>query len=376
MDITDHIDFYQELEDRNFAMALAAAEDEQDSNVPVPISPFPITLNYTKEVKGLFPEISKENLQLTLATFTSYHTRYYKSEYGLNASLWLAEKASDIARNGTKDGEDSKIKVHTFHHPWGQKSVIATIPGKSSKAVREAKHVEYMTKHKMKSKNYDPSTEAELLAHYAYGDVVVVSAHLDSTNLLFPNLLSAPGADDNGSGTVTILEVFRTLVASGYEPENTIQFHWYSAEEGGLLGSQAVMTEYKRRGIAVRALLQQDMTGYLGKGIEKLEDSSFGVITDFTDPELTLFVEKVIGEYADIPFIPDACGYACSDHASANKVGYPSAFVIESPMKISNPYIHSVMDTIDRLSFEKMEQHARITLGYVYELGLHDFSDK
>lgn len=66
-------------------------------------------------------------------------------------------------------------------------------------------------------------------------------------------------------------------------------------------------------------------------------------------------------------------GYACSDHASANKAGYPSAFVIESEFKDSNKRIHTTLDTIDKLDFDHMLQHARMTLAFAYELALADF---
>jgi len=62
---------------------------------------------------------------------------------------------------------------------------------------------------------------------------------------------------------VTILEAFRILlmdndVASG-KATNTLEFHWYSAEEAGLLGSQAIFQQYQRQGRAIRAFLQQDV---------------------------------------------------------------------------------------------------------------------
>ena len=38
------------------------------------------------------------------------------------------------------------------------------------------------------------------------------------------------GADDDGSGTVTILEAYRALIASDFRPIRTVEFHWYSAE--------------------------------------------------------------------------------------------------------------------------------------------------
>jgi hypothetical protein len=39
-----------------------------------------------------------------------------------------------------------------------------------------------------------------------------------------------PGADDDGSGSVTILESYRALIASNFRPERPVEFHWYSAE--------------------------------------------------------------------------------------------------------------------------------------------------
>lgn len=72
--------------------------------------------------------------------------------------------------------------------------------------------------------------------------------------------------------------------------------------------------------------------------------------------------------YCTIPYIETKCGYACSDHASASKAGYPSAFVIESDFKYSDKKIHTTEDKIEFLDFDHMLQHARLTLGLAYEL--------
>lgn len=42
--------------------------------------------------------------------------------------------------------------------------------------------------------------------------------------------MSCSGADDDGSGSVTILEAYRALIAADFHPVRTIEFHWYSAE--------------------------------------------------------------------------------------------------------------------------------------------------
>jgi hypothetical protein len=83
--------------------------------------------------------------------------------------------------------------------------------------------------------------------------VVVVGAHLDSVG-------PGPGINDNGSGSAAILEMAQKL--RGVNPKNKIRFIWFSAEESGLLGSQAYidsLPESERAKIA--AMLNFDMIG-------------------------------------------------------------------------------------------------------------------
>ncbi|WPG99171.1 Leucine aminopeptidase [Acrodontium crateriforme] len=295
---------------------------------------FPKTTAYNESVAPLLKELKKKNMIDHLSTFTSFHTRYYKSDYGRQSSEWLFDQVNQtLAHAGAGH-------VRFFEHSWGQNSIIATLPGKSNKTV-------------------------------------VIGAHQDSINLFFPAFLAAPGADDDGSGTVTILEALRVLLKEEKiidgKAENTVEFHWYSAEEGGLLGSQAIFSSYEKEGRDVKAMLQQDMTGYTHATIEAGEPESVGVITDFVDPGLTTFIKEVVTEYCTIPYIETKCGYACSDHASASKAGYPSAFVIESDFKYSDKKIHTTEDKMEYLDFDHMLQHARLTLGLAYELAFAKF---
>ncbi|KAL5119187.1 Leucine aminopeptidase 1 [Pleosporales sp. CAS-2024a] len=297
---------------------------------------FPSKPAYKEHVVPLLEKLEKDNMRKHLETFTSFHTRYYKSQYGAQSSAWLLEQVDKTL----KAAGAVNASVKAFPHPWGQSSIIATIPGKSDKTV-------------------------------------VIGAHQDSINLFLPSILAAPGADDDGSGTVTILEALRVLLKSegilnGSAP-NTVEFHWYSAEEGGLLGSQAIFQSYEKDGKDVKAMLQQDMTGYVQKTLDAGEPESVGVITDFVDPGLTEFIKKIITVYCDIPFVLTKCGYACSDHASASKAGYPSAFVIESDFKYSDNKIHTTEDKIEYLSFDHMLQHAKLTLALAYELAFAKF---
>ncbi|TDZ22903.1 Leucine aminopeptidase 1 [Colletotrichum sidae] len=302
-----------------------------------PKSVFPEKCHLQDTVKPLIKKLDKSEIQKNLEQFTSFHTRYYKSDYGRQSSEWLLSQISSIIKDA---GADKHVFAEAFPHTWQQSSIIVTIPGKSN-------------------------------------STVIIGAHQDSINLWLPSILAAPGADDDGSGSMTILEVLRTLLKSKDvvegKADNTIEFHWYSAEEGGLLGSQAIFKSYEHENRNVKAMLQQDMTGFVQRTLDAGQPESVGVITDFVDAGLTDFIKKVIVEYCKIPYVETKCGYACSDHASASKAGYPSAFVIESAFEYSDNHIHSVDDVIKYLSFDHMLEHAKMTLGLVYELGFTDF---
>ena len=99
--------------------------------------------------------------------------------------------------------------------------------------------------------------------------VYIITGHYDSRVTDVNNFTDdAPGADDDGTGTVNSIEVLRVLVESGWKPATPVEFHWYSAEEGGLLGSQAIFQSYEKAGRDVKAMLQQDMTGYVQKTLD------------------------------------------------------------------------------------------------------------
>lgn len=165
-------------------------------------------------------------------------------------------------------------------------------------------------------------------------DKVVAGTHQDSVNLNLPMDLPSPGAYDDTSGSITILEaynlIFDQIKRENFTPYNTLEFHWYSAEEIGLLKSQDIYNHYANINTLVIGIFQQDMTGFTRGTIDSGCEIHFGMATDFVSPELTKFVQLIIDTYTDIPYRTDEFGYITSDHGSANKSGYPSAFMMEA----------------------------------------------
>jgi leucyl aminopeptidase len=241
------------------------------------------TPNSTHAVKPILKLLSTTEPRTNLEKFTSFFTRYYRSKTGTESSEWLLAKIESYVAKAPKDVQ-KRVTVQAFPHTsWSQTSIIARFEPASKDARKEP--------------------------------VTIVGAHCDSTNML--PFLRSPGADDDGSGTVTTLEAFRAIVASGWQPATPVEFHWYSAEEGGLLGSQAIAQRYAEEGIKVKAMLrassccrllyplgrrrwlrpflaaEMDMTAWVKAGTTE----SVGVITDFVDPALTKFNQQLIDKY-------------------------------------------------------------------------------
>ncbi|KXJ87517.1 hypothetical protein Micbo1qcDRAFT_124669 [Microdochium bolleyi] len=316
-DITDQGD---ELAVYSPPMSIASA----DTDGEMTIQAYPTAMTQTTAVRSLIAKYSVANVRSKLTTFSGFFNRYYRSTYGVQSAQWLFDQVqATITASGAQG-----VTVRKVTHTFSQFSVVATIPGTSAKTV-------------------------------------VVGAHQDSINQANPANGQAAGADDDGSGSMAILEAFRVMltdsrIAAGQAP-NTLEFHWYAAEEAGLLGSQAIFQQYAREGRNVAAMLQQDMVGYSPKGV-------FGVITDNVSATLTSFTRLVINAYTSIKSVDTRCGYGCSDHASATRSGYPSAFVFEAAFSDSNPDIHSTRDTIDKVNFNHVLEHGKLILGFMYEL--------
>lgn len=190
----------------------------------------------------------------------------------------MIDKHSDRSAPQIRKAYGSKVNVtiREFPHSWGQNTIIA---------------------------RFEPTAEAK------HGDapIVLLSAHQDSTNSL--PFLRAPGADDDGAGVGVLVSVFTALLRSGYTPRSSaLELHFYSAEEGGLLGSGEVSKAYVDRGAAIRSVYHMDVVAFHKKGTEE----RIGVISDNVDEDLTNLMRRLVREFADIDYVDTKCGYGCS----------------------------------------------------------------
>jgi hypothetical protein len=97
-------------------------------------------------------------------------------------------------------------------------------------------------------------------------DVLIVEAHMDSRcGSSCDTACYAPGMDDNGSGTVLVMELARTM--SRFAFDRTIIFTTVTGEEQGLRGGEAMAQYLKDKDNSLLACLNHDVVGGIECGI-------------------------------------------------------------------------------------------------------------
>ncbi len=279
------------------------------------------TIKYEEQVNKLLPQVSLDNMKTNLTHLSGYNDRYANSSTGVQAAEWIQAQLQVFA----KDRKDVTIYTIPTGDRYKQPSVIAKI---------------------------GTGTDAG----------IVIGAHMDTLQASFGK---KPGADDDGSGSVTALEAARTIMTSGLTFKKPIYFMWYSAEEMGLVGSHYVVAEFKKRNIPVAGVMHFDMTGFAYQ-----KDPAIWLMTDYVNKDLTAFVAELVKTYVKQPVNYTRCGYACSDHASWSQAGFAAVLPAEAKFENTNPAMHSANDTMKNIESTDwhMRDYAKLATAFAVEM--------
>ncbi len=180
-------------------------------------------------------------------------------------------------------------------------------------------------------------------------EYVVLSSHYDHEGIVGGEIYN--GADDDGSGTVAILEAGRRL-ALLKENKRSIIIAFHTGEEKGLLGSK-YLTENSDFMNGVVSNINIDMVGREGS------DSLYSIGSGKLSSELYDLVEKVNSETVkfkldytfDDPNDPNRYFYR-SDHYNYAKQNIPIVFFYDH---MTEDY-HRPTDDVEKINFEKIEK--------------------
>jgi subtilisin-like proprotein convertase family protein len=165
----------------------------------------------------------------------------------------------------------------------------------------------------------------------------IICGHYDN----MPSGSVAPGADDNASGTVAVLEAARLLAP--FDLEYTIRFAAWDEEEIGLVGSHAYAQRAASQGQQILGVLNLDMIAW-----DSDNDFTYSIATNTLSQSFTNDFLRTTSYYQ--PQLNHNYYYTtASDHASFWQYDYPAMLAIEDWYDF-NEYYHTPADDIDILN--------------------------
>ncbi len=175
--------------------------------------------------------------------------------------------------------------------------------------------------------------------------VYIVIGHLDD----MPSSGSAPGADDNASGSALVTALAEVM--SGYDFSSTIRFLAVTGEEWGLYGSAHYAAQAAAAGEQIQAVLNADMVGWEGNGSPDPEDLDINYNT--SSAWLGSLMTEIAADYpVGLPVNAFQCNdMAYSDHWPFWQRGFSGVCGITDNEGFcgqsgSYPYYHTSADTI------------------------------
>lgn len=203
-------------------------------------------------------------------------------------------------------------------------------------------------------------------------EFVFVTAHYDHLGKRGESIYN--GADDNGSGTSTILDVaesFALAKEEGNGPKRSVVFIWVSGEEKGLLGSAYYVNDPI---IPLEKTIVDINVDMVGRVDEKYADNPeyiYVIGADKLSQDLHDINEAVNTNYNNLTLDytyndendPNRYYYR-SDHYNFAKNNIPVVFFFNG----THSDYHMITDTVEKINFSKMEKIGQHVFHLAWEI--------
>jgi hypothetical protein len=276
-----------------------------------------------------------------------------------DAILAAAGRTLEAAK---KKIDDAK-KPASFDIPGATLTIASTLKTQMARGINVVAMIE----------GSDPALKSE---------AVVIGAHLDHTGRFEDYIFN--GADDNGSGSVGVLNLARAFAANPKKPKRTIIFALWTAEEKGLLGSAYFVKNPPQPGLKTVAYLNFDMMSrtYDEKSLafaartmgvpsspeflKAITPSNFMLI-NFNDGSGLGEAAREADRYVGLDLYLRAAktgslSFGDSDHSSFNALKIPWLW----PFSAVTENLHQTSDSVDKASGELMEKVSKLMYGIAW----------
>ncbi len=231
-----------------------------------------------------------------LDTSKIYAEGYGKALPKLEAA-WVAFQKGGVLAAIMPDREKSNV-LNAHDGVWGAKLLplpVAEVGMEDAKLIqRELERgpvtIQLAIENKTSGETTVNNVVAEIRGSERPDEWILIGAHLDSWDF-------GTGAQDNGTGAVSVLEIGRALMALGKAPRRSVRLALWGGEEQGLLGSYAYTQTHRSELYECVAVLNTDNgaghpKGWKVEGREDLRKAmqpwSDGLLKDLSGGELSL----------------------------------------------------------------------------------------
>ncbi len=203
-------------------------------------------------------------------------------------------------------------------------------------------------------------------------EIVVISAHYDHVGIMKGEIYN--GADDDGSGTVALLEIAQALQKAkneGNGPKRSVLILHVTGEEHGLHGSRY----YSENPLFPLKNTVADVNiDMIGRRDDRHKDNNnyiYLIGSDYLSTDLYTICEKANKDFVNLDLDykfndrndPNRFYYR-SDHYNFAKNGIPSVFLFSG---VHDDY-HEPTDDVDKIEFDILTKRAQLAFTIVWEL--------
>jgi Zn-dependent M28 family amino/carboxypeptidase len=208
---------------------------------------------------------------------------------------------------------------------------------------------------------------AEKIGATRPSEIVLITAHLDD----LPSGSTAPGADDNASGSVGVWLAAEILRQSQFE--RTLRFIFFTGEEQGLCGSARYAASVSAQNIV--AVYNLDMIAWdaVGSPILRLytrASSDPGYAGDLAIANTFIGVVNAYSLTGNLAPTLDTDEWGYSDHASFWDRGFAAILAIEDDVNDFNSNYHKASDRLAALNLTYFTNFVKASVGTAAHLAL------
>jgi hypothetical protein len=338
-------------------------------------------------IQKLIASISEERLEQLLTKLASFHTRNTLADP--DAPNGLGDARQWILDEMKKASPKLQVSFDVHQVPAGGRitadtelrNIVAVLPGKSPRRIYISGHYDSLNLGQRGQAGLNTGRGAGAAAGSAgaaaggagagargagadAGSAGQAGRGRGAGGRNDPNVV-APGANDDGSGTVMSMELARVFAESGIEFDATLVFMTVAGEEQGLVGSTRHAMRMKEQNVPVQALFNNDIVGGSRGGNGIVDGATVRVYSegpeDSPSRALANFAKRIAEKYVpshELRLLArrDRFGRG-GDHSGFNEAGFAAIGFRESRENYSKQ--HNANDTLDGIDYNYLAQNAR-----------------